>query len=80
MEEVATPYYLFKDAGYEVVIASPNGGPIPIDQNSLGEGFFTDEAKKFMVRTPAIQHDCCHNSGFTHSLTFLSTIQRLLEH
>ena len=39
IEEVATPYYLFKEKGYEVEIASPAGGAIPIDQASLGEGF-----------------------------------------
>lgn len=33
-EEFAAPYYLFKDAGAEVVIASPNGGQPPIDPNS----------------------------------------------
>jgi len=48
IEELACPYYLFKEKGYEIVIASPAGGPVPIDAASLGEGFFTDEAKKFM--------------------------------
>jgi putative intracellular protease/amidase len=48
MEELATPYYLFKEAGYEVVIASTRGGPIPLDENSLKGDFFTAEAKKFM--------------------------------
>lgn len=49
IEELACPYYLFKEQGYEIVIASPAGGPVPIDGASLGEGFFTEEAKKFMV-------------------------------
>lgn len=49
IEEVACPYYRFKAAGYEVEIASPNGGAVPIDKGSLTEGFFTDDAKKFMV-------------------------------
>ena len=39
IEEAATPYYLFQDAGYEVVIASPAGGACPIDANSMGGGF-----------------------------------------
>ena len=51
IEELATPYYLFKKAGYEVTIASPAGGAIPVDKNSMADGFFTDEAKKFMVGT-----------------------------
>ena len=49
IEELACPYYEFKKAGYDVDIASPAGGAIPIDAASLGEGFFTDPAKKFMV-------------------------------
>ena len=49
IEEMAAPYYLFKEKGFDIVIASPSGGPIPIDKGSMGEGFFTDEAKKFMV-------------------------------
>lgn len=61
VEEVATPYYLFKDAGYEVVLASPAGGPIPIDQNSLGEGAFTSDAKKFM-------HDANALGAMSHSV------------
>ena len=44
------PYYQFKNAGYEVVVSSPAGGPIPIDAGSMAEGFFTADAKKFMVR------------------------------
>ena len=51
IEELATPYYQFKNAGYDVVIASPAGGAVPVDAASMGDGFFTDEAKKFMVST-----------------------------
>eukprot|EP00931_Biecheleriopsis_adriatica_P008632 TRINITY_DN109781_c0_g1_i1.p1 TRINITY_DN109781_c0_g1~~TRINITY_DN109781_c0_g1_i1.p1 ORF type:complete len:330 (-),score=89.21 TRINITY_DN109781_c0_g1_i1:274-1263(-) len=49
LEEMASPYYLFKEAGYEVVIASTRGGPIPLDENSLKGDFFTEEAKRFML-------------------------------
>ena len=48
LEELAAPYYEFEAAGYEMAIASPLGGPIPIDAASLGAGFFTEPAKKFM--------------------------------
>lgn len=48
LEELAAPYYQFHAAEYEVVLASPAGGPIPIDAASLGEGFFTHPAKKFL--------------------------------
>ena len=51
---MASAYYLFESAGYEITIASPKGGPVPIDAGSLGEGFFTDSAKKFMHDSTAI--------------------------
>lgn len=33
-EELTTPYYVFVDAGYDVVLASPAGGMIPVDPHS----------------------------------------------
>jgi putative intracellular protease/amidase len=48
IEELAAPYYVWKDAGYDVVLASTSGGPVPIDANSMGEAFFTDPCKRFM--------------------------------
>ena len=42
LEETATPYYMFKEAGFEIEMASPAGGPSPIDAASLSEGFFTE--------------------------------------
>lgn len=34
LEEFAAPYYVFKDAGAEIVLASPKGGQPPIDPKS----------------------------------------------
>ena len=34
MEEFAAPYYTFKDAGADVVLASPKGGQPPVDPKS----------------------------------------------
>lgn len=34
IEEFATPYYIFKDSGAEIILASPNGGQPPIDPKS----------------------------------------------
>jgi putative intracellular protease/amidase len=34
LEEFAAPYYVFKDAGAEVVLASPKGGQPPLDPKS----------------------------------------------
>ena len=48
VEEFAAPYYMFKEKGLEIVVASTCGGPIPFDQGSLSEPFFTDAAKKLM--------------------------------
>ena len=31
LEEVAAPYYVFKEAGVDLVLASPKGGPPPLD-------------------------------------------------
>ncbi len=37
LEEVAAPYYVFKDAKCEVSFASPKGGAAPLDPTSLKE-------------------------------------------
>lgn len=37
LEELTTPYYMFKEAGYAVEIASVQGGEIPIDPRSLSD-------------------------------------------
>jgi putative intracellular protease/amidase len=34
LEEFAGPYYVFKDAGADIVLASPKGGQPPLDPNS----------------------------------------------
>ena len=48
IEEVATPYYAFKEAGFEVTQVSMKGGPVPIDVASMQGDFFTPPAKKFL--------------------------------
>lgn len=35
LEEFAVPYYSFKEAGFEVTVASPLGGEAPVDEKSL---------------------------------------------
>jgi putative intracellular protease/amidase len=35
LEELAAPYYAFKDAGVEVTLASPKGGKTPVDPGSV---------------------------------------------
>src|SRR5580693_8974997 len=34
LEELAFPYYVFKDAGAVMVLASPRGGAVPLDPKS----------------------------------------------
>jgi putative intracellular protease/amidase len=47
LEELAAPYYVFKDAGVEVVLASPKGGQPPLDPTSNEPGFQTDTTRRF---------------------------------
>lgn len=60
LAELAEPYYLFKEAGHEVTIASPAGGAIPIDAGSMAGDFFTADAKKFMHDNEAVG-SLCHS-------------------
>lgn len=45
---------MFKEKGYEIVLSSPKGGPLPIDKACMGEPYFTDACKKFMHDADAV--------------------------
>ncbi|WP_436757749.1 type 1 glutamine amidotransferase domain-containing protein [Streptosporangium sp. V21-05] len=47
LEELAAPYYRFKDAGWEITLASPKGGRAPLDPKSNEEQFKTDQTRRF---------------------------------
>jgi len=47
LEEFAAPYYVFKDAGAEVTLASPKGGQPPVDPTSDAADAQTDATKRF---------------------------------
>ncbi len=47
LEEFAAPYYVFKDAGAEVTLASPKGGQPPIDPKSAAADAQTDATRRF---------------------------------
>jgi putative intracellular protease/amidase len=47
LEELAAPYYAFKDAGAELVLASPAGGRPPLDPKSNEPDFQTDLTRRF---------------------------------
>src|SRR5215471_6016702 len=46
-EELAAPYYILTESGYEVVIVSPNGGEAPIDLLSMKPPFTTQYTDRF---------------------------------
>src|SRR4029077_8351376 len=47
LEELAAPYYTFKDAGADIVLASPKGGQPPLDPSSTERNFQTDLPRRF---------------------------------
>ena len=47
LEELAAPYYVFKEAGAEVTLASPLGGQPPLDPKSNLADFQTDDTRRF---------------------------------
>jgi len=47
LEELAAPYYVFKDAGAEITLASPKGGRPPLDPKSNEPNFQTDITRRF---------------------------------
>lgn len=47
LEEFAAPYYVFKDAGAEITLASPLGGQPPLDPKSDEPDAQTDSTKRF---------------------------------
>ncbi len=47
LEEFAAPYYVFRDAGAELVLASPEGGQPPLDPKSAEPDAQTDATRRF---------------------------------
>ena len=47
MEEFAAPYYVFKDAGAEITLASPLGGQPPLDPKSDEADAQTESTQRF---------------------------------
>jgi putative intracellular protease/amidase len=47
LEELAAPYYVFKDAGAQITLASPKGGRPPLDPKSNEPSFQTDVTRRF---------------------------------
>lgn len=53
LEEFTAPHYAFKDTGAEIVLASPNGGAVPVDPRSKSEESQTDTTARFSDDTAA---------------------------
>lgn len=47
LEELAAPFYTFKDAGAHITLASPKGGNPPLDPKSNEPDFQTDQTHRF---------------------------------
>ena len=47
LEELAAPFYIFKDSGAEIVLASPKGGQPPLDPKSNEPNFQTELTHRF---------------------------------
>ena len=53
LEEFAAPYYVFKDAGVEITLASPLGGLPPLDPKSDAPASQTESTRRFKAALPA---------------------------
>ena len=47
LEEFAAPYYVFKDAGAQITLASPKGGQPPLDPTSDSDDAQTEATQRF---------------------------------
>jgi putative intracellular protease/amidase len=53
LEELAAPYWRFRDAGYDVVLASPRPQRAPIDPLSVQDAWLTDAGRRFLADSDA---------------------------
>lgn len=65
LEEFAAPYYVFKDAGAEITLASPKGGQPPLDPKSNEPDAQTDATRRFKADADA-------QKRLAHTLTLAS--------
>ena len=56
LEEFAAPFYVLKDAGHAITLASPKGGQPPLDPKSDAPDAQTDATRRFKA-DPAAQAD-----------------------
>lgn len=71
LEEFAVPYYIFKNAGFDIVVASPKGGVSPIDKSSVSKSNTTNinlvvdilNSTKKLSEIPIEDFDCIFFPG-----------------
>lgn len=56
LEEFAAPYYVFKDAGARITLASPKGGQPPLDPSSDTADAQTEATDRFKADADAQRH------------------------
>ncbi len=61
LEEFAAPYYVFKDAGADITLASPKGGPPPLDPKSNAPDAQTAATERYRNDKDAI-HALTHTA------------------
>lgn len=61
LEEFAAPYYVFKEAGAEITLASPAGGQPPLDPKSHDPGAMTAATERF-GKDPQAQQVLAHTA------------------
>lgn len=54
LEEFAAPYFTFRDAGAQIVLASPKGGQPPLDPKSNEPSFQTEYTHRFEADQEAV--------------------------
>lgn len=54
LEELAAPYYIFKEAGADIKLASPAGGRVPLDPRSQAIILATFSTKRFLKDVEAM--------------------------
>ncbi len=48
LEELAVPYWIFEAAGFNCILASPQGGAAPLDPDSLKDAWISEEGRRFL--------------------------------
>lgn len=49
LEEFAVPYRIFREAGFAVVVASPEGGSVPVDPRSMAPEALSEHASEALA-------------------------------